>query len=88
MNWTVLVAYCIIDDLLKTLGHKDDPQSKTPASVVLTLWILAALAFAGKHKHALISTHGNRPSLACPFLQPLQPTAAQLVLSENQPLYG
>ncbi len=32
----------------------DDPQSKTPASVVLTLWILAALAFAGKHKHALI----------------------------------
>nr|WP_241476948.1 hypothetical protein [Meiothermus ruber] len=54
MNWTVLVAFCIIDDLLKTLGHKDDPQSKPPASVVLTLWILAALAFAGKHKHALI----------------------------------
>lgn len=43
MNWTVLVAFCIIDDLLKT-----------PASVVLTLWMLAALAFAGKHKHALI----------------------------------
>jgi len=53
MDWTVLVAYCIIDDLLKTLGHKDDPQSKTPASVVLTIWVLAALAFAGKHKHAL-----------------------------------
>jgi hypothetical protein len=40
MNWTVLVAFCIIDDLLKALGHKDDPQSKTPASVVLTIWIL------------------------------------------------
>jgi len=53
MNWTVLVAFCIIDDLLKTLGHKDDPQSKTPASVVLTIWILAALFFSGKHKHAL-----------------------------------
>lgn len=53
MNWTVLVAYCIIDDLLKTLGHRDDPQSKTPASVILTLWVLAALAFAEKHKHAL-----------------------------------
>lgn len=38
MNWAVLVAYCIIDDLLKT-----------SASVILTL----ALAFAGKHKHAL-----------------------------------
>jgi len=34
MNWTVLVAFCIIDDLLKTLGHKDDPQRKTPARVV------------------------------------------------------
>lgn len=53
MNWTVLVAFCIIDDLLKALGHKDDPQSKTPASVVLTIWILAALFFSGKHKHAL-----------------------------------
>ena len=53
MNWTVLVAFCIINDLLKTLGHKDDPQSKTPASVVLTIWILAALFFSGKHKHAL-----------------------------------
>jgi hypothetical protein len=53
MNWTVLVAYRIIDDLLKTLGHRDDPQSKTPASVVLTLWVLASLAFAGKYKHAL-----------------------------------
>lgn len=53
MNWTVLVAFCIIDDLLKALGHKDDPQSKTPASVVLTIWVLAALFFSGKHKHAL-----------------------------------
>lgn len=28
MNWTVLVAFCIIDDLLKTLGHKDDPTPR------------------------------------------------------------
>lgn len=42
MNWTVLVAYCITGDLLKTPGHQHDP----------TLWVLAALAFAGKHKHA------------------------------------
>jgi len=34
MNWTVPVAFCVINDLLKTLGHKDDPQRKTPARVV------------------------------------------------------
>ncbi|MFZ5991620.1 MAG: IS982 family transposase, partial [Deinococcota bacterium] len=37
MTWTIVVAYCIVDDLLKVLGHQDDPQSKTPASVVLSI---------------------------------------------------
>jgi len=40
MTWTIAVAYCIIDDLL---GHRDDPQRKTPASLALTVWVLAAL---------------------------------------------
>lgn len=53
MNWTVLVAYCIVDDLVKVLGHRDDPQSKTPASVVLTIWILAALEHGGRQNKAL-----------------------------------
>lgn len=53
MTWTIVVAYCIIDDLLKVLGHRDDPQSKTPASVVLTIWILAALEHGGKYSKAL-----------------------------------
>ncbi|WP_337868526.1 hypothetical protein [Meiothermus sp.] len=70
MSWTVLVAFCIIDDLLKTLGHRDDPQSKTPASLVLTLWILAALAFAGKHKHALIYAKAQGLFSYIPFPTP------------------
>jgi len=62
MTWTIVVAYCIVDDLLKVLGHQDDPQSKTPASVVLSIWILAALEhgcfakqtrLSGKHNKAL-----------------------------------
>lgn len=43
MTWTIVVAYCIVDDLLQAIRHQDDPQSKTPASGVLTIWILAAL---------------------------------------------
>lgn len=53
MTWTIVVAYCIVDDLLKGIGHRDDPQSKTPASVVLTIWILAALEHGGKQNKAL-----------------------------------
>jgi len=53
MTWTIVVAYCIIDDLLNLLGHRDDPQSKTPASVVLTVWILAALEHGGRQNKAL-----------------------------------
>lgn len=53
MTWTIVVAFCIVDDLVKVLGHHDNPQSKTPASVVLTVWILAALEHGGKHNKAL-----------------------------------
>lgn len=48
-----IAAFCIIDDLLPLLGHKDDPQTKTPSSVILTLAILSALHFGGNHKKTL-----------------------------------
>lgn len=35
------------------MGHKDDPQAKVPTSAILTLAILAALEFGGKHAKAL-----------------------------------
>ncbi len=53
MVWTITAAFCTVDDLVRVLGHRDDPQSKTPASVVLMIWILAALQHAGKHNKAL-----------------------------------
>jgi hypothetical protein len=48
-----IAAFCIIDDLLPLLGHKDDPQTKVPSSVILTLALLAALHFGGNHKKTL-----------------------------------
>nr|WP_243028918.1 hypothetical protein [Thermus albus] len=30
-----IVAFCIIDDALKALGHRDDPQAKVPTSAIL-----------------------------------------------------
>ncbi|GAA6761909.1 transposase family protein [Thermus hydrothermalis] len=43
----------ILDDALQALGHRDDPQAKTPASAILTLAILAAMERGGKHNKAL-----------------------------------
>jgi len=35
------------------MGHKDDPQTKVPSSVILALAILAAMELGGKHNKAL-----------------------------------
>ena len=48
-----IAAFCITDDALQAMGHKDDPQAKTPASAILTLAILAAMEPGGKHNKAL-----------------------------------
>jgi hypothetical protein len=42
-----IAAFCIIDDALQAMGHKDDPQTKVPSSVILTLAILAAMELGG-----------------------------------------
>ncbi|WP_233493244.1 MULTISPECIES: hypothetical protein [unclassified Meiothermus] len=53
MLMSTIAAFCIIDDFLPLMGHKDDPQTKVPSSVILTLAILAALHFKGNHSEAL-----------------------------------
>ncbi|RTI05580.1 transposase, partial [Thermus scotoductus] len=65
----LIAAFCIIDDALQALGHTDHPQAKTPASAILTLALLAALEFGGKHNKALafakdlgLFTHVPSPS--------------------------
>jgi hypothetical protein len=49
----VIAAFCIIDDLLLVMGHRDDPQTKTPSSAILTLAIVAAMDFGGNHRKTL-----------------------------------
>jgi len=44
----------IMDDALKAVGYKDDPQTKVPTGAVLTLAILAAMELGGKHNKALV----------------------------------
>lgn len=53
---SLIAAFCIIDDALQALGHKDDPQTQVPSSVILTLALFAALELGGKHNKALAMT--------------------------------
>ena len=44
-EYEVITIYCIVDDILKALNVKDDPQAKMSSSEVLTTAIIACLFF-------------------------------------------
>ncbi len=49
----VITIYCIIDDILKSLGWEDDRQAKMNSVEVLTTAIIVCLAFGGNFTKAL-----------------------------------
>ena len=38
----IITIYCFFDELLKALGHKDDPQAKLTTAEIMTIAIVAA----------------------------------------------
>lgn len=44
--------YCIVDDLLKAVGHRDDPRRAMTDAEVLTTALMAAHCFGGNVEHA------------------------------------
>lgn len=57
MDYPIILVYCLCANLLKALGHKEDPQCQLSDAEVMTTGLVAALFFGGKHK------------LACAMLQ-------------------
>ena len=53
MEEQVITIFCIIDDILKTLKIKDNPQTKMSSSEVLTTAIIACLFFGGNFRKSL-----------------------------------
>jgi len=49
----ITTYFCIIDDILKEIGLKDDLQEKVSDSEVLTMAVIAHVAFAGNYTQAL-----------------------------------
>jgi hypothetical protein len=62
---TIVAIYCLCDDLLQALGHRDDPQSKMSDEEVMTSALVAARFFGGNHEHAraLLGTPGYVPHM-------------------------
>lgn len=48
MEDQIILAYCLCDDLLKGLHHKEDPQCRMSDAEVMTTGLVAALFFGGK----------------------------------------
>jgi hypothetical protein len=49
----IIGIFCIVDDVLKNLGLKDDVKAKASNSEILSIAILAFLFFGGNFKKAL-----------------------------------
>ncbi|HEV2130849.1 MAG TPA: IS982 family transposase [Longimicrobiaceae bacterium] len=52
MDDTILAIYCLCDDLLQALGHREDPQCEMSDAEVMTTALVAALFFGGNHERA------------------------------------
>ena len=48
----IIALYCIIDDLLKGIGHREDNRRKVSDSEVITTALVSSLYFGGHHDNA------------------------------------
>jgi hypothetical protein len=67
----IIVVYALVDDLLKTIGHKDDIRSQMSDAEVITSGIVSAMFFGGNHsltccylkEHNLVPTMLDKSAL-------------------------
>ena len=63
MEDQILVAYCLIDDLLKGMKHYEDPQTRMTDAEVMITALVAGLFFSGNYRssRAFLDEHGYVP---------------------------
>jgi len=47
MEDTITTTYCICEEFLKAVGHRDDPQARLSVAEVMTIPLVAAAFFGG-----------------------------------------
>ena len=59
--------FCVVDDVLKNLGLKDDVRAQASNSEIITIAILAFLFFGENFKKALSESYSKISSLKSSF---------------------
>ena len=57
MTEQIITIFCIVDDVLKSISHKDDIQVKMRTSEVITIALVAAKFFGGVYEKARFFLH-------------------------------
>ena len=57
MDSQIVAVYCLCDDMLQALDHRDDPQCHMTDAEVMTTAIVAALHFGGNLERARVYLH-------------------------------
>ena len=65
MDTRIVAVYCLCDDMLKALHHRDDPQCQMTEAEVMTTAILAALDYGGNLEKArrMLKREGYIPTM-------------------------
>lgn len=65
MDTQIIAIFCLCDDMLKALNHRDDPQSRMTEAEVMTTAILAALRFGGNFEFSrkMLQNEGYIPKM-------------------------
>jgi hypothetical protein len=65
MDTQIVAVYCLCDDMLKALHHKNDPQCQMTDAEVMTTAIIAALYFGGNLEKArkMLQAEGYIPNM-------------------------
>jgi hypothetical protein len=65
MDAQIIATYCLGDDLLKAIHHREDPQCQMHDAEVMTTAFTAALFFRGKPEsaRAMLTQYGYMPQM-------------------------
>ncbi len=64
----IIALYCIVDDLLRAIGHREDSRRRISDAEVITTSLVAARFFGGNHAQSrdYLDEHGLIPNMLSP----------------------
>ena len=71
MEDTITTIYCLCDEFLKAMGHRDDPQARMSTAEVMTVPLVAATFFGGDldETRSFLDEYGYMPEMISKAIQ-------------------